>query len=36
VSRFEETWQTVRSWVPFAAVTTPGVESLEAAASVYR
>jgi hypothetical protein len=36
VSRFEETWQVARTSVPFAAVTTPGVESLEAAASIYR
>ena len=35
ISRFDETWQTLTKWVPFTALTTPGFDTLETAASVY-
>ena len=33
--RFDETWQTLTKWVPFSSLTTPGLDSLETAASIY-
>ena len=36
LSRFDETWQTLTKWVPFTSLTTPGLDSLETAASIYQ
>lgn len=35
LSRFDETWQTLTRWVPFTSLTTPGLDSLRNAASIY-
>ncbi len=35
VAPFTETWQTVSAWVPFATLTTPGLKTLESAASIF-
>jgi len=36
LSRFDETWQTLTKWVPFTSLTTPGLDSLKTAASIYQ